>query len=86
MKEFLVYNGMRMLLLIGCAVLVLGVWSLLADEVPVLWALVVALLLSGVLSWFLLARQREALAARLQERAAKASAAFEARKAREDED
>lgn len=81
MKEFLVYNVLRLLLLLSSAVVVIGVWSLVADEVPVLWALVVAVLVSGVLSWFLLARQREAVALQIQERASRASAANEARRA-----
>jgi hypothetical protein len=54
--------------------------------VSALWAVVIALLLSGVASYFLLNRQRAAFAARVQERADRASAAFEARKAREDAD
>ncbi len=60
---------MRLLLLASAIVIVIGTWSLFSDEVPFLWALVIALLLSGVSSWFLLARQREALALVLQERA-----------------
>ena len=42
--------------------------------------------LSGIASYFILDRQREAFARRVENRAAKASAAFEERKAREDED
>ncbi|GGD20484.1 DUF4229 domain-containing protein [Nocardioides daphniae] len=86
MKEFWIYNLMRFLLLASSLVIVIGIWSLLADEVPLLWALILALLLSGVSSWFLLARQREALARVIQERSARASEKFEAYKARDDED
>ena len=88
MKEFLVYTAMRIGLFVGSLAVVIGAWSLVAgdDGVPALWAVVIALLLSGVASYFLLNRQRAAFAARVQERADRASAAFEARKAREDAD
>lgn len=77
MKQFWIYNLMRFVMLLTSLVIVIGVWSLLADEVPFLWALVVAFVISGVSSWFLLAPQREALALVLQERSAKASEKFE---------
>lgn len=86
MKEFLIYNFMRLLLLASAIVIVVGTWSLFAEEVPLLWALVVAVLLSGVTSWFLLARQRQALAAVLEERAGKGVEKFDAFKARTDDD
>lgn len=88
MKEFLVYTGLRILLFVGSLALVLGLWALLwgPEQVPVLWPVLVAFLLSGVASYFLLNRQREAFARRVEERARRASAAFEQRKAREDAD
>ena len=64
---------------------------------PLLWVLVIAfvmsgvgmiaataIVLTGVASYFILNRPRERLAQRVDERARRASAAFEARKARED--
>lgn len=86
MKEFLVYNLLRFLLLASSLVIVIGIWSLFADGVPILWALVLALLLSGVSSWFLLARQREALAVVLERRAGRATEKLESFKSREDAD
>ncbi|MBE7325552.1 DUF4229 domain-containing protein [Nocardioides sp. Y6] len=86
MKEFWIYNLLRLAMLASSVIIVIGVWSLLADEVPLLWALVVAFVLSGISSWFLLARQREALALVLQQRAGRASERLEAYKAREDTD
>jgi len=47
---------------------------------------ILAFLISGVGSYFILDRQRDAFAQRVETRAARAAAAFEARKAREDED
>ncbi len=51
---------------------------------PLFWAVILAFLVSGIASYFILNRQRVAFARRVEERAAKASAAFEERKARED--
>lgn len=86
MKEFWVYNLLRFALLASSFVIVVGIWSLVAETVPVIWALVLALLLSGLSSWFLLARQREALARVVEERAGRASQKFEAYRSRGDED
>lgn len=68
MKEFLVYNLMRVLLLASWIVIVIGTWSLISNPVPFLPAVIVALVGSGISSWFLLARQREALAHRVANR------------------
>ena len=50
------------------------------------WAVILAFLISGIASYFILNRQREAFAQRVESRASRASAAFEERKAREDQD
>jgi hypothetical protein len=87
-KEFLVYTGLRILLFIAMVALVVGVWSLLDGDgrINVLWPVVIAFALSGVASYFLLNRQRDAFARKVEERAARATAAFEERRAREDQD
>lgn len=84
MKEFLVYTGMRLVLFVASLVIITGVWTLVSDDVSPLWVLVLSLVLSGIASWFLLNKQREAFARRVEERASRATAAFEERKARED--
>lgn len=85
MKEFVVYTAMRVVLFLGSFGVLAGIWGLVSDEgVPLFWVVVLAFLVSGVASYFLLNRQREAFARRVEERAARASAAFEERKARED--
>lgn len=86
MKEFVVYNLLRLGLLASALVIVIGTWSLFAEQVPLLWALMLALLLSGLSSWFLLARQREALALVLEQRAGRASEKFDEFKARTDDE
>ncbi|WP_457205254.1 DUF4229 domain-containing protein [Nocardioides sp. P5_C9_2] len=88
MKEFLVYTTLRILLFIGMVGLVVGVWTLLDGdgEVNLLWPVVIAFALSGIASYFLLNRQRDAFARKVEERAARATAAFDERRAREDSD
>ena len=86
MKEFWIYTGMRIGLFLSSLVVVIGVWLLVADEVPILWAVVIAFLLSGVGSYFLLNRQREAFARRVEERAQRMTARFDEIKSREDAD
>ncbi len=83
-KEFAVYTLLRLVLLAGSFAIVAGIWLAVADEVPLLWVLVIAFVMSGVASYFILNRPRERFAQRVDERARRASAAFEARKARED--
>ncbi len=87
MKEFVIYTGLRILLFVATVITVIFVWSLIigSREVPSIGVLVVSFVLSGVLSYFLLRGPRDAFARRVEERAARATAAFDARKAREDD-
>ena len=86
MKEFVVYTVLRIVLFLGSFGVVVGIMALAFDgRYNLFWAIVLAFLISGVGSYFILDRQREAFARRVETRAAKASAAFEERKAREDE-
>lgn len=86
MKEFWIYTGLRVLLFLATLAVVFGIWLLVADEVPVLWAVVIAFAVSGVASFYLLDRSRQAFAQRVQARAERASAAFEAQRSKEDVD
>jgi uncharacterized membrane protein YfcA len=84
-KEFVVYTAMRILLFLASFGIVVGIMALLFDGTyNLLVAVVVAFLVSGVASYFVLNRQREAFAERVETRASRAAAAFEERKARED--
>jgi hypothetical protein len=85
-KEFVVYTLLRLLLFVASVAVVAGLWLAVADSVPVMWVLLIALAVSGVASYFLLNRQRESFARRVDDRARRATAAFEAHKAREDVD
>ena len=86
MKEFIVYTAMRIGLFVASLVVVIGVWMLVADQVPVLWAVVIAFVLSGVASYFLLNRQREAFARRVERRAERMQERYEQAKSKEDVD
>ena len=83
MKEFVVYTGLRLLLLAATFGIVVGVWLLVADSANILVAVVIAFVVSGLGSYFLLDRPREALARRVETRAQKATKAFEERRAKE---
>ena len=87
MKEFVVYTLLRIVLFLASLGVVIGVMALLFDgRFHLFWAVVLAFLVSGIASYFILERQREAFARRVEARASRASAAFEERKAREDQD
>ena len=86
MKEFVVYTALRILLFFASLAIVIGVWMLIANSVPITWAVVIAFVISGLASYFLLNRQRAAFAQRVQVRADRAQARFEEMKSREDAD
>lgn len=86
MKEFWVYTALRVALFLGSFGIIFGVWYAVSGDVPVLWAVVIAFLISGVASYVLLQRPRDAFAAKVETRAARVSERFEAARAKEDED
>ena len=86
MKEFVVYTAMRIGLFVTSLAVVIGVWMLIADQVPILWAIVIAFVMSGLGSYFLLNRQREAFARRVERRAERMQERFEQMKSKEDAD
>lgn len=86
MKEFWFYTILRVVLFLGSLALVVGVWFLLADEVPIFWAVVIAFVMSGLGSYFLLNRPREALARKVDERAARMTAKLDEMRTKEDAD
>jgi uncharacterized membrane protein YhaH (DUF805 family) len=85
-REFWIYTGLRLLLFAASVVIVGGVWLAVADSANLMWVLLISLVLSGLASFFLLGRQRAALARHVNDRARRASASFEELKAKEDVD
>jgi len=85
-REFVIYTALRIGLFVASLVVVVGVWMLLADTVPILWPLVISFVVSGLASYFLLNRQREAFARRVERRAERMQERFEEMKSKEDVD
>jgi ABC-type bacteriocin/lantibiotic exporter with double-glycine peptidase domain len=85
-KEFVVYTLMRLLLLVATFAVVFGIWLAVADSVNLMWVLIIAFVVSGLASYFLLNRQRVALAQHVDDRASRAAARFDEARAKEDAD
>ena len=86
MKEFAVYTGLRLLMLAATFGIVIGVWLAIAGSANVFVCVLIAFVVSGIGSYFLLNSQREAFARRVEVRAERATKAFDERRAREDVD
>jgi hypothetical protein len=85
-KEFWIYTGLRVLLFAASVAVVGGIWLAVADSANLMWVLIISLVVSGLASYFLLSRQRSALAHHVDERARRASAKLDEMKAKEDVD
>jgi protein-S-isoprenylcysteine O-methyltransferase Ste14 len=85
-KEFWIYTGLRIALFLGSFAIVFGIWAAVTGDVPIVWAVVIAFVVSGVGSYFLLETQREAFARRVDARAQKASEKLEEMRSKEDSD
>jgi hypothetical protein len=83
-KEFWIYTALRLALFAASVAVVGGIWLAVDDSANLMWVLIVSLCLSGVVSYFVLGRQRGALAHHVDDRARRASQRFEALKAKED--
>jgi uncharacterized membrane protein YfcA len=83
-KEFVVYTLLRALLFAATLGIVIGAWLLVAGHANILVAVVIAFVVSGVGSYFVLQSPRNKFAQRVEARAEKATAAFDALKAKED--
>ncbi len=83
-KEFVVYTALRLLMFAATFGVVLGLWLLIAGEANVFAAVLIAFVVSGIGSYFMLNRQREDFAQRVEQRAGRASKAFEDLRAKED--
>jgi hypothetical protein len=83
----MVYTALRVGMFLATLAIVAGIWALISgrNEVPVVWVVVIAFMISGIASIRLLNAQREALARNVQSRAERASAKFEEIRSREDE-
>lgn len=85
-KAFWTYTVLRVLLFVATAAVVFGIWLAIAGSAPIMWVLVIAFLVSGIASYFLLNPQRTAFARQVDERAHRAAEKFEEMRAKEDID
>jgi len=85
-KAFWIYTSLRVALFVACAAVVFGIWLAIAGTAPIMLVLIVAFLVSGIASLFLLNPQRTAFARLVDERAHRAAEKFEEMKAKEDVD
>ena len=86
MKEFWIYTALRVVLFAASLAVVVGVWFLVTGSAPIFWAVIIAFLVSGVGSYFLLNRPRAALASRVETRAERMTAKIDEMRAKEDAD
>jgi ABC-type bacteriocin/lantibiotic exporter with double-glycine peptidase domain len=85
-KEFWVYTGLRILLFLASLAIVVGVWFLVAGEAPLFWAVIIAFLVSGIGSYFLLNIPRARFAQRVELRAERMTSKIEEMRTKEDAD
>jgi len=85
-KEFWVYTGLRLALFVASFAIVFSAWLLIADEANLLASIVIAFVMSGIGSYFLLQKQRIALAQHVEVRASRAVSKFDEMKTKEDVD
>ena len=84
MKEFAIYTGLRLLLFAATLGITLGIWLSVAGEADLFIAFVIAFLVSGVGSYFLLNGPRDRFAQKVDARAHRAAAKFDEMRAKED--
>jgi hypothetical protein len=84
-KEFWTYTGLRIGLFLAAGAITWGIYALVADDtINLLVVILVAAIVSSVLSWKLLAGPRNRLAASVDARATRATARFEEMRSKED--
>jgi hypothetical protein len=87
-KDFTVYTLARIGLFLASYLVILGVWVLLFGDgsIPWLWPLLLAAVVSGIASYFLLQGPRTRFAARVDDRATAMARRFEESRSKEDTD
>jgi membrane protein insertase Oxa1/YidC/SpoIIIJ len=84
-KAFAIYTALRLAIFVACyAVLGWIYLGLFGKTGALVWPFLAAVVLSSLLSWKYLARQRERFAAGVQARAERATAKFEEMRSKED--
>jgi hypothetical protein len=86
-KAFVIYTALRVGLFLVCFAVLGGVYvAVIGQTGALVWPFIAAVVLSSLLSFKFLAPQRERFARSVDARASRATANFEARRAKEDVD
>ena len=85
-KEFVVYTLARVGLFAATFAIILGIWAAVTGTLAVLWAVVLAAVVSAVASYYLLRGPREKFAARVEQRASRITQKIEESRSKEDVD
>ncbi len=83
-KEFWIYTLARIALLLVTWAAITGAWILIAGKVAPGLTLLIAFVVTGIASYFVLRGPREALARRVEERASRAVDRYEEMRSKED--
>ena len=86
MKEFAVYTGLRLVLFLATWAIAIGVSLAITGSASLTLTFLVAFVVSGIGSYFVLRGPREKLAQRVEQRASLASAKLEEMRSKEDVD
>ena len=85
-KEFIVYTALRLALFLATWAILIGAWLVVTGGASLGLTFLVAFLVSGIGSYFVLRGPREAFAGRVEVRAERATARFNELNAKEDLD
>ena len=85
-KEFAVYTGLRVVLFLATWAIAMGISLAITGSASLTLTFLIAFLVSGIGSYFVLRGPRERFARRVEDRAGMASAKFEEMRAKEDVD
>ncbi len=84
MKEFVVYTLLRLVLFLATWGILTGAWVLVSGKAALGLTFLLAFVVSGIGSYFVLRGPRDAFARKVEARASRATERFEERRARED--
>jgi hypothetical protein len=85
-KEFAVYTGLRLVLFLATWAIAVGISLALTESASLTLTFLIAFVVSGIGSYFVLRGPRERLAQRVEQRAGRASAKLEEMRSKEDAD
>ena len=85
-KEFVVYTLLRLVLFLATWGILIGAWVLISGKASLGLTFLLAFVISGIGSYFVLRGPREAFARKVEVRASRATERFEEMRSKEDVD